>query len=44
MRNYIPNEIKTFNDKDPPWITNEIKGLINETNIASKKSKKSLNH
>ena len=33
MRNYIPNEMKTFNDKDPPWITSEIKKMIIEKNL-----------
>ena len=28
MSNYIPNEIITMNDKDPPWINNKIKSLI----------------
>jgi len=37
MRNYIPNEIKIFDDKDPPWITDEIKHIINEKNVTSKK-------
>ena len=43
MRNYIPNEIKTFDDKDPPWITSDIKKLIMEKNTASKKCKKNAN-
>ena len=28
MSNYIPNEIITIDDKDPPWINNKIKSLI----------------
>ena len=43
MRNYIPNEMKTFNDKDPPWITSEIKKMIIEKNTVSKKSKENPN-
>ena len=28
MSNFIPNEIVTIDDRDPPWITNKIKCLI----------------
>ena len=35
--------MKTFNDKDPPWITSEIKKMIIEKNTVSKKSKKNPN-
>ena len=30
--NFIPNKILTFNDSDPPWISNHIKNLINFKN------------
>ena len=32
MSNYIPNEIITIDDKDPPWINNKIKSLIKNKN------------
>ena len=28
FKNYIPNKIITCNDKDPPWINDEVKNLI----------------
>ena len=28
MRNFIPNEIVTIDDRDSPWINNKIKSLI----------------
>ena len=28
MENFIPNEIVTTDDKDPPWINNKIKSLF----------------
>ena len=28
MSNFIPNEIATIDDRDPPWINNKIKSLI----------------
>ena len=34
--NFIPNEAVTCDDRDPPWINNKIKGLIQEKNIAKK--------
>ena len=33
ISNFIPHELKTFDDKDPPWITNNIKQLIKEKEI-----------
>ena len=32
MSNFIPNEIITINDKDPPWITSNIKNKIANKN------------
>ena len=29
MSNFIQNEIVTTDDRDPPWINNKIKSLIN---------------
>ena len=31
--NFIPNKIVTINDKEPPWLTDEIKGKIKLKNI-----------
>ena len=30
ISNYIPHEIITCDDRDPPWINNRVKELINE--------------
>ena len=32
MSNFIPNEIVTIDDRDPPWINNKIKLLIKSKN------------
>ena len=32
VSNFIPNEIVTINDRDPPWINNKIKSLIKNKN------------
>ena len=32
MSNFIPNEIVTIDDRDPPWINNKIKSLIKNKN------------
>ena len=32
MSNFIPNETKRFISRDPPWITNSIKTLLNKKN------------
>ena len=32
LSNYIPHEIIICDDRDPPWITNRVKKLINEKN------------
>ena len=37
------NEVKTFDDKDLPWIISDIKKMIIEKNDTSKKSKKNVN-
>ena len=31
--NFIPNEIVTTDNKNPPWINNKIKSLIKKLNI-----------
>ena len=30
MHNFIPNEIITCNDKDPPWFNEEIRQILNK--------------
>ena len=30
LSNFIPHETITFDDRDPPWINNRVKHLINE--------------
>ena len=30
MTNFIPHETKIFNDREPPWITNKVKTMIQE--------------
>ena len=32
MNNFIPNEIVTTDDRDPPWINNKTKSLIKNKN------------
>ena len=32
LSNYIPHEIIICDDRDPPWINNKVKELINEKN------------
>ena len=36
IHNFIPHERIACSDRNPPWINNEIKGLINEKNAACK--------
>ena len=36
IHNFIPHERVACDDRDPPWINNEIKKLINEKNFAYK--------
>ena len=40
MSNFIPNETKRFVSRDPPWITNSIKALLNKKNRLFKNYKK----
>ena len=47
IRNFIPHEAVTFDDRDPPWITSRIKKTINDKNLAFKrfvKNKGSVNN
>ena len=38
--NYMPNEWITIDDKDPPWMNDEIKNKINNTNTFYQQLKK----
>ena len=38
--NYIPNKLITINDKDPPWMNDEIKNKIKKRRIFYQKLKK----
>ena len=47
IRNFIPHEAVTFDDRDPPWIISRIKKTINDKNLAFKrfvKNKGSVNN
>ena len=37
MSNFVPHELVIFNDRDPPWMTNKIKTVIHQKNLAFKK-------
>ena len=43
MRNYIPNETLTFDDRDPPWINNKIKKMVKDNDCILNKLMKSNN-
>ena len=36
LSNFIPHETVTFDDRDPPWMNNRVKHLINEKNALYK--------
>ena len=38
LSNFIPHEIIVCNDKDPPWLNNRIKPLIQEKKLPSQKN------
>ena len=40
MSNLIPNEIKKFVHRDPPWITKPLKTMLNRKNRLFKNYKK----
>ena len=42
--NYVPNKIVTFNDKDPPWMTQYLKSQINSHNNVYQKYYRKTNH
>ena len=37
IHNFIPQEVVTSDDRDPPWITSRIKKTINDKNLAFKR-------
>ena len=40
MSNFIPNEIKKCSPRDPPWITSQLKSLLNKKNRLYKNYKR----
>ena len=44
LRNLIPHETITCDDRDPPWINSSIRGLIQDKNEAYKRFKGSNNN
>ena len=44
LHNFIPHEIITCDDRDPPWINSSIKRLIQAKNEAYKRFKRSNNN
>ena len=42
--NYVPNKIVTFNDKDPPWMTQYLKSKINWHNNVYQEYHRKRNH
>ena len=42
--NYVPNKIVTFNDKDPPWMTQNLKSQINWRNNVYQDYHRKRNH
>ena len=44
LHNFIPHEVITCDDRDPPWINSSIKRLIQAKNEAYKRFKRSNNN
>ena len=44
LRNFIPHETITCDDRDPPWINSSIRRLIQDKNEAYKCFKRSNNN
>ena len=44
LHNFIPHEVITCDDRDPPWINSSIKRLIQDKNEAYKRFKRSNNN
>ena len=42
--NYVSNKIVTFNDKDPPWMTQYVKSQINWRNNVYQENHRKRNH
>ena len=42
--NYVPSKIVTFNDKDPPWMTQYLKSQINWRNNVYQEYQRKRNH
>ena len=42
FKNFIPQETITCNDKDPPWMNNQIKTLIAEKSAFYKRLKRRM--
>ena len=42
LRNFIPHEIITCDNRDPPWINSSIRPLIQDKNEAYKRFKRSF--
>ena len=40
LSNFIPHETISFDDRDPPWINNQVKYLINKKKKKKRKKKK----
>ena len=40
MSNYVPNEVVTIDDRDPPWINDKIQNLIQSEKIIQELSLK----
>ena len=40
MSNFVPNEIKSFVPRDPPWITKALKTMLKRKNRLSKNYKR----
>ena len=44
VSNYVPNKIVTFNEKDPPWMTQYLKSRINWCNNVYQEYHRKGNH
>ena len=42
--NFVPNEIVTFNDKDPPWMAQYVKSQTNWRNNVYQEYQRKRNH
>ena len=44
LHNFIPHETLLVDEKDSPWLTNEIKNLINKKNTVFKHYRQNSDH